>query len=69
MTAQDFEAWMNIDENLETWATLTNYNISEVVSNTNEISISVFDEIEPQNVIEEEKTPTSAKMKNALQIL
>ena len=47
MTAKYFEAWMDIDENLETSAALTDYNIWEAVSNTNKISISVSDEDEP----------------------
>ena len=60
---------MHIDENLETSAALTDCDICEAVSNTNKISMSVSNEDGPKNIIEEEKTPTSAKMKNALQIL
>ena len=69
MTAQDFEAWMDIDENLQTLAALIDYEICEAVSITNEISVSVSDEDEPENVIKEEKTSTRAEMKNVLRIL
>ena len=69
MTTQDFEAWMDIDENLETSAALTDYDICEVVSNTTKISISVSDEDESKNIIEEEKTPMSTGMRNELRIL
>ena len=69
MIAQDFEAWMDTDENLETSAALTNYDICEVVSNTTKISISVSDEDESKNIIEEEKTPMSTGMRNELRIL
>ena len=69
MTTQDFGAWTDIDEKLETSAALTDYDICEAVSNTNEISMSVSHEDEPENAIEEEKTPMRAEMKNALQIL
>ena len=31
MTAQDFEAWMDIDENLETSTALTDYDICKAV--------------------------------------
>ena len=31
MTAQDFQAWMDIDENLETFTASTGYDICEVV--------------------------------------
>ena len=65
MTAQVFEAWMDINENLETSVALTDYEICEAVSNMNEISNSISDDEEPENVIEEEKTPTSTEMRNA----
>ena len=51
MTAQDFKAWMDIDEDLENSASLIDYSIHEVVSNTKEISVSVFDKDEHENVI------------------
>ena len=69
MTTQDFKAWMNINQNLETSAALIDHDIVEAVSNMNETSMSVSDEDEPENVIQEEKTPTSAEMRNVLQIL
>ena len=51
MTAQNFKAWIDFDENLETSAALTEYDICDAVSKTNEISMSVFDEDELENVI------------------
>ena len=68
MIAQDFEAWLGINENLETSAALID-NICKAVSNTNEISMSVFGKDETKIVIEEEKIPMSAEMRNALWIL
>ena len=59
---------MDIAENLETLVALTDYDICKAVSNTNEISMSA-DKDEPENVIEEEKTPMSVEMRYVLQIL
>ena len=60
---------MNINENPETSAALTDYDTCDAILNMNEASISVSDEDEPENVIEEEKTSTSAEMRHALWIL
>ena len=57
MTAQDFEAWMDIDENLETSAALTDYDICEVVSNMNKISVSVSDEDECPKMLLRKRRP------------
>ena len=69
MTAQDFEAWMGINENLDTSAVLTNYDICEAASNTNQKHLFLMKTNHKTLMRRRRRPPTSAEMSNELQIL
>ena len=69
MNAEDFEAWMEIDEKVETSTSLTDEDICEAVCVQDQVSSQDSDaDDEPESAIED-KIPTPAQMREALRIL